>query len=71
MYETCMRSNWKFADNHLNSGQKLLQVIFEKKVEVDPIYNFKNYGNETGLFQDVERVRVVKVLQKVLEKKGR
>ena len=45
--------------------------MFGEKVELEPIDNFKNYGHETGLFQDVERVRVAKVLQKVLEKKGR
>ena len=71
MYKTCMRSNWKFADKHLDARQKMMQVILGEKVEVDPIDNFKNYGHETGLFQDVERVRVAKVLQKVLGKKGR
>jgi len=69
MYKTCMRSNWKFADKHLDARQKMMQVILEEKVEVAPIDNFKNYGHETGLFQDVERV--TKVLQKILEKKGR
>ena len=38
-------------------------------VELEPIDNFKNYGHETGLFQDVERVRVAKVLRLVCEKK--
>lgn len=71
MYKTCMKSNWQFANKHLDARQRMLQNIFEEKVELEPIDNFKNYGHETGLFQDVERVRVAKVLRLVCDKKSK
>lgn len=69
MYKTCMKSNWQFADEHLDARQKMLQILFEKEIEVKPIDNFKNYGHETGLFKDLEQVRLTKVLRLVCDKR--
>ena len=69
MYKTCMRSNWEFVDKHLDARQKLLQIVFGEEIEVKKIDNFKIYGQETGLFQDVERVRLTKVLKLISDKK--
>lgn len=69
MYKTCIRSNWQFADKHLDARAKMLQRVFGEKVELDEVDNFKNYGHESGLFKEVEQVRLAKVLRLVCDKK--
>ena len=69
MYKTYKKSNWKFEDKHLDPRTKMLQILFGDEIDINPFDNFKNYGHESGLFQDVEQVRLTKVLQKILEKK--
>ncbi len=71
MYKTCMRSNWQFENKHLDARVKMLQRILGEQVEVEPIDNFRNYGHESGLFQDLERVRVAKVLRLVCDQKNK
>lgn len=69
MYKTCIRSNWQFADKHLDKKARLLCSIFGEEIELDAIDKFKNYGLETDLFKEVQQVRLAKVLRLVREKK--
>lgn len=69
MLITCMVSNWKFENDYLSDEARLFQNIFGEKVEVKPEIKFRKYGNESGLFKDIEMVRIAKVLSKVREKR--
>ena len=71
IYKTFMTSKWKFKDEHYNEKMKLMIAIFgeEVKDKIRPIEIFSNYGFREGLFEDVEHVRLAKVLHKVLDKK--
>jgi hypothetical protein len=69
MYKTCIRSNWQFADKHLDARAKMLQRVFGEKIELEEVDNFKNYGHESGLFNEVQQVRLAKILRLVCDKK--
>ena len=69
MYKTFISSNWEFKDKHLDARSKILQVIFQEEVTVDKVDNFRNYGQESGLFKEIEQVRLAKVLKLVHDKK--
>ena len=69
MYKTFISSNWEFKDKHLDTRSKILQVIFQEEVTVDKVDNFRNYGQESGLFKEIEQVRLAKVLKLVHDKK--
>ena len=71
MYKTCVRSNWQFADKHLDARAKMLQRVFGETIEIDEVDNFKNYGHESGLFKEMEQVRLAKVLRLVCDKKSK
>ena len=68
-YKTCIRSNWQFADKHLDERAKVMQIVFGEEAKIDQIDNFKNYGHESGLFKEIEQVRLAKVLKFVCDKK--
>lgn len=70
MYETCIKSNWKFALKHLDTKSKMLQRIFGKEIEINEADNYKNYGNESGLFKEIEQVKFTKILKLVSDKKS-
>lgn len=69
MYKTCIRSNWQFADKHLDARAKMMQRVLGEEVKIDKVDNFKNYGHESGLFKEMEQVRLAKVLRLVCDKK--
>ncbi len=69
MYKTCIRSNWQFADKYLDARAKIMQKVFGEEAKIDQIDNFKNYGHESGLFKEIEQVRLTKVLKFVCDKK--
>lgn len=71
MYKTCVRSNWNFADKHLGEKERMLQALFGENIEIELIDLFRNYGYESGLFQEVEQVRLTKVLRLVADKKSK
>ena len=66
-----MVSKWKFKNEHYSEKIKLMIAIFgdEAKDKIKPAEIFGNYGFSEGLFEDVEHVRLAKVLHKVLDKK--
>ena len=68
MYKTCIMSNWQFADKHLDARVKMLQRVLGEEVKIDTVDNFKNYGYESGLFKDIEQVRLAKVLRLICDK---
>lgn len=72
IYKTFMVSKWKFKDEHYSEKIKLMIAIFgdEVKDKINPAEIFGNYGFSEGLFEDVEHVRLAKVLHKVLDKKN-
>ena len=69
MYNTCMNSNWQFADRHLDSSTKVLEIVFNTKKEIDPDENFKNYGYESGIFKEFTQVKLAKTLRLACDKK--
>ena len=69
MYKTCIRSNWQFKNEHIDAKIKMLQRIFGVELKIDEVDNFKNYGHESGLFKEMEQVRLAKVLRLVCDKK--
>ncbi len=69
IYKTCIRSKWEFKDKHLDARAKILRAIFGKEVNINQVDNFKNYGHESGLFKEMEQVRLTKVLRLVCDKK--
>lgn len=71
IYKTYMLSNWEFSSDFIDSGTQLLLTIFGKEIdfELDPTEKFIKYGNETKLFEDINKVRLTKTLQRTLSKK--
>ena len=71
LYKTCCRSNWQFTDEHLSTIDRFFKGILKEDFDLEPFDNFKNYGHESGLFKDIEQVRLTKVLRLVADKKSK
>ena len=69
IYKTFLCSKWEFKDKHLDDKSKLIEILFEKEIELKPFDNFKNYGHDSGVFKEVEQVRLTKVLKKIYSRK--
>ena len=71
LYKTWCRSNWQFTDEHLSKTDRFFKGILKEDFDLEPFDNFKNYGHESGLFKDIEQVRLTKVLRLVADKKSK
>lgn len=71
LYKTCIMSDWKFAENHMDRMDKFMQSIYKHEGRYDNFYNFRTYASEANLFQDIEKVTVAKVLRLVYDKKSK
>ena len=71
LYKTCCRSNWQFTDEHLSTIDRFFKGILKEDFDLEPFDNFKNYGHESGLFKDIEQVRLTKVLRLVADKESK
>ena len=69
-YKTCYISNWEFKDNHFTDVDRLLINIFQvTDRNLDLIDVYKNYGHESGLFKNIEGVKLTRELRRILEQK--
>ena len=69
VYRTFYRSGWELADKHLTAADKIMEVVFGEEIEPDPVDNFRNYGQESGMFKEMEKVRLTKTLSLIRDKK--
>lgn len=70
IYKTFMESKWEFSDIHLDLRTKMLRAIFgDETQEIEPIDNYVNYAHENKLFEDIQQVRLSKVLRLVYEQR--
>ena len=73
IYRTFLTSKWEFRDKHIDTSAKLIMLLFGEDInqEISPADNFRNYGYESGLFKDIEQVRLTNTLREIRDKKKR
>lgn len=75
LYETYIRSHWKFDKHHYDFRERLLLAIMgSEEVDFDTNRNaksedFVNFTTEENIYKNMKEVQLTKVLQKVYEKR--